>query len=69
MQLYKLKDSKLVDIGKSSFNLEKEIQQLVENNLVKLFGIEFIATEFSVGEFRLDTIAYDKENQSFVVIE
>jgi hypothetical protein len=48
---------------------EKEIQTTVENNLHTIFELEFIATEFSVSNYRLDTLAYDKENNSFVIIE
>ena len=69
MDLYKIKNNKLEEINKESFNLEKDIQSLVENNLETLFNLEFISTEFSVGDFRIDTLSYDNENNNFVIIE
>ncbi len=34
-----------------------------------LYELEFVSTEFSVAEFRLDSLAFDEQNNSFVVIE
>ena len=56
-------------IKEKDFKLEKEIQELTENNLKTIFGFDFIRSEFSLNNFRIDTLAYDKENKSFVIIE
>ena len=69
MDLYKIKKDTLEPIERESFNLEKNIQSLVENNIETLFNLEFISTEFSVGDFRLDSLCFDNETNSFVVIE
>ena len=69
MKLFKKQNEQLVPIEKDSFKLEKEIQKLVEENLDTLFGLEFVSTEFKVGEFRIDTLAYDETTSSFVIIE
>ena len=69
MILYKLENNELQEIQTHRFDLEREIQSLVENNCSNLFNLKFIATEFTVGEFRLDTLAYDEESSSFVIIE
>ena len=69
MQLYSHNKNKLVSIDKNSFKFEKEIQSLVEGNLDTLFNLEFVCTEFTIGDFRLDTLAYDVQNNSFVIIE
>ena len=69
MDLYKIKNNKLEQVDRESFKLEKDIQSLVEKNLDTLFDLEFISTEFSVGEFRLDTLCFDNENNSFVIVE
>ena len=34
-----------------------------------MLSLEFIATEFSVADYRIDTLAYDKEANAFVLIE
>jgi predicted transport protein len=59
----------LTDISSSSFKLEKDIQTLIENNLESVFGIQFVKTELTIKSFRIDTLAFDKENNSFVIIE
>ena len=69
MDLYKIKNGSLEEINNESFNLEKDIQSLVENNLETLFNLEFVSTEFTIGEFRLDTLCYDNDTNSFVIIE
>jgi len=69
MDLYKLKKDHLESIEKDSFKLEKDIQVLVENNFEILFNIEFVSTEFIINEFRLDSLCYDNETNSFVIVE
>jgi predicted transport protein len=69
MSLYKLNDQHLTPIKSIDFKLERDLQRLLEANLQSLFGLEFIATEFAFNNLRLDTIAYDPENNCFVVIE
>ena len=69
MILYKLENNELQEIQTNRFDLEREIQSMVENNCSHLFNLKFVASEFTVGEFRLDTLAYDEESSSFVIIE
>ncbi|MBT6120829.1 hypothetical protein HOH45_05115 [bacterium] len=68
MPLYNLKD-KLKPILFDPFKLEQEIQTLTEENLDLIFGLEFVKSEFSLNNFRIDTLAYDRENKTFVIIE
>lgn len=68
MALFKI-SGKLESIREKPFKLEKEIQQLVENNIELLLGLEFVSTEFSIQNFRIDTLAFDKETNAFVIIE
>ena len=63
------KNGALETIKEVDFSSEKELQSLCENNLKTLLNLEFIATEFSVTNFRLDTVAYDEEANAFVIIE
>lgn len=69
MQLFQNSQNGLTPIARDAFKFEKEIQSLIEANLDTLFGLEFVSSEFSVGEFRLDTLAYDAQNNSFVILE
>lgn len=69
MSLFLKKGEKLLPIGEKPFKLERELQRLTEENLETLFGLEFVSTEFERNGLRIDTLAYDPENKSFVIIE
>lgn len=69
MSIYKLENGSLSYVDETPFNLEKEIQTLCENNLKHLLDLELVASEFSVSNFRIDSLAYDKTQKSFVIIE
>ena len=69
MDLYKIKKDTLEPIERDPFKLEKEIQSVVESNVETLFGLEFVKSEFSIGKFRLDSICFDNNTNSFVIIE
>ena len=61
-----LKDNK--ELKQNDFKNEKELQNYFENNLTKILGLKFIDTEVSVGSFRIDTLAFDEESNSFRII-
>lgn len=69
MKLFQNKDNKLSPVSNLQFKLEKEIQSLVENNVFDLFGIKLIKSELTIKKFRIDSLCYDAENKSFVIIE
>ncbi len=64
-----IKNNKL--LKQSNFKLEKDIQSFVEKHIPDILGeeYEFVCTEFSVGNFRIDTLAFNKETKSFILIE
>ena len=69
MQLFHNKENQLTPIERVSFKLEKSIQDLVEANIEIIFDYQFVSSELTIGDFRLDTLAFDKQNNSFVIIE
>jgi len=70
MPLFKIiENTSLENIKEFPFKLEKEIQVLTEDNLKSIFNLEFVKSEFSLNQFRIDTLAYDKEARTFVIIE
>ena len=49
---------------------EKLIQTLIEKNLSVVFpSLEFLTTEYQIDNLRPDSIAFDNETKSFVIIE
>lgn len=69
MKLFKNNEGSLQKIQQDTFRLEKDIQELVEQNTETLFSLEFVKSEFSVDSFRLDTLCFDPETKSFTIIE
>jgi predicted transport protein len=69
MAIFKNSSNNLSRIKQLSFKLEKEIQDLTEKNLSDIFGLQIVKSEFSLNGLRIDTLAYDNENNSFVIIE
>lgn len=69
MAIFKNLSNNLSRIKQLSFKLEKEIQNLTEKNLSDIFGLQIVKSEFSLNGLRIDTLAYDNENNSFVIIE
>lgn len=57
------------EIKEEVFVKVKQLQTLIEENLETLFNLYFVASEFAVSNFRLDTVAYDPDTKSFVSIE
>lgn len=67
--LFGINNGSINEIKEFEFTSEKELQLLCENNLMKLVNLYFVDTEFTVSNFRLDTVAFDSEANAFVIIE
>lgn len=69
--MFKIEGKKLRQAKTIQFSAEKELQKLIEDNLLPVFKINFISSEFSTGERhggRIDTLGLD-ENKNPVIIE
>lgn len=64
-----IRNNKLLKQDK--FKLEKDLQVFIENHIPDILGeeYEFVCTEFTVGDFRIDSLAFNKETKSFIIIE
>ena len=69
MILFKKEGNSLKEIQEMKFSLERDLQGLTEGNLGKVFNLEFVCSEFSLNNLRIDTLAFDRETKSFVIIE
>jgi predicted transport protein len=69
MNLYNLNKTKLSQLKEKPFKLEREIQNLFEQNLTALTGLEFVKSEFTIKGKRIDTLAYDIQSNAFIIIE
>ena len=57
------------ELKQKDFKNEKELQTFFESNIDTILGYKFIDTEFIVGNFRIDSLAFDEESKSFRIIE
>ena len=71
MRVYNIDATKNVlnELPREHFIYEREIQRLVEINLNLLFGLELVKSEFDLHDLRIDTLAFNREDMSFVIIE
>ena len=69
MKLYNITKDKLNLVETKQFPLERDIQNLIQKNTLELFNVEFVESELTVGKYRIDTLCYDEENNSFVIVE
>ena len=69
MAIFKVSGQKLLPIRTQKVDLESDIQKLTESNLELVFGLKFVVSEFQLHGLRVDTLAFNEESQSFVIIE
>ena len=65
-----LKGDRLERVKEVPFKSERKvIQRTTESNLNEVFGFEFVKSELELGNLRIETLSFDSENKSFVIIE
>jgi len=73
MPIFQIKNNKFTKIKEKSFDYEKDLQKLVEQNLEEIFGLEFISgasnKQFIIKNREIDTLTFDPQTKSFVIIE
>ena len=71
LKLFRITDGVAAELPSSSVALEKSLQVVVEKNMEPLFGVRFLASEYSTGPKhggRIDSLGLD-ENSSPVIFE
>lgn len=77
MAIFTIHDQILSPVLLKKIGLERDIQRLTERNLSSIFNLKFVSgslnQEFSIKaqeqDFYIDTLAFDEEEKSFVIIE
>lgn len=73
MPIYKITRNKLDKINEKNFKKEENLQIITEENLEKLFNLQFVSGKLNkqlrVQNFEIDTLAFDKNTSSFVIVE
>lgn len=71
LKLFRINGGRAEELAGTSVALEKQLQVLIERNMSTLFGIQFLASEYSTGSKhrgRIDSLGLD-ENGSPVIFE
>ncbi len=71
LKLFRITGGTAVELAGSAVALEKNLQQLIEKNMATLFGVRFLASEYSTGvkhRGRIDSLGLD-ENGSPLILE
>jgi len=69
MPIFKESENKLLKIKEKLVPVERDIQKVTQDNLGEVFNLEYVSSEFSLNNLRIDTLCFDQENKSFVIIE
>lgn len=70
MPFFQIQGQTLRLVKSTNFNVEKELQVLIEQNLGTTFNCRFIASEFSTGAEhagRIDTLALSEDNNPVII--
>lgn len=69
MSIFKIHNTNLTEIREAKLDFEKDLQKITENNLSIIFELDFVSSQFSLHQFRIDTLAFDRGTNAFVIIE
>lgn len=56
-------------LKRNDFKLEADLQKYFEENLSEILDLDFVDSEFTVDRYRIDTVAFNSDTKSFVIIE
>lgn len=69
MLLFKTSKQNLSSLKEIPFKLERDLQKVFEANLTELTQLTLVKSEFTIKNYRIDTLAFNEEAKAFVVIE
>jgi predicted transport protein len=61
LKLFKLNDG-AKEIKSSGIAIEKELQTIIEKNMLEFFGVTFLKSEYKIDNGRMDSIGIDENN-------
>jgi len=69
MLLFKTNKQNLSSLKEIPFKLERDLQKVFETNLTELTQLILVKSEFTIKNYRIDTLAFDEDAKGFVIIE
>jgi len=74
LKVFQVKNQKVTELkqesGKKADANERLVQNLIEHNLSTVFpNVEYLTSEYQIDNLRPDSIAFDNDRGSFVIVE
>ncbi|MCB0046206.1 MAG: hypothetical protein KDD92_12320 [Caldilineaceae bacterium] len=70
MPFFEISGTTLTSVEQTNFKVEKELQTLIERNLLVVFNCRFVASEFFTGTLhagRIDSLALSEDNNPVII--
>lgn len=67
MPLFKINNNKVTKLSYNSFNRERQVQLLFENNMEEMLGMRFLKSEYVTTDGRIDSLAIDDSGNPVIV--
>ena len=67
MPLLQITDGKLQKLSSFAVGLERDIQNLIEQNMPESLAMDFVASEFSITGGRIDSLAIDSSGSPVII--
>jgi predicted transport protein len=62
-------EKNLKNLKEVPFKLERDIQNIFEQNIQEILELELVKSEFIIHNKRIDSLAFDANNNAFIIIE
>lgn len=69
MSIFSHNDGTLTKVSEIPFESEKDLQKIIENNMQEILGLNFVASQFELIGLRVDSLCFNDELRSFVIVE
>lgn len=66
LKVYNIASEKAVECTLDEFEYEKDIQKLIESNMMEFFSVRLLQHEYCIPEGRMDSIGIDEDNSPVI---
>ena len=66
LNVYNISSEKAVECTLNEFEYEKDIQKLIESNMMEFFSVRLLQHEYCTPEGRMDSIGIDEDNSPVI---
>lgn len=67
MPLFKIENQRVTKVSSQEFHNERELQNLIDNNLEDIMGVRLVASWFNIPNGQIDALGIDERNTPVVI--